>query len=94
MASSNFLTNLKRVLREENKHQHSVRWQEGMGGSTKSYKIKGARRDISPVGFLHGLLDGPETDIVPLGDLDKVLKTQMLSEWSIGRISLTHMDEK
>lgn len=30
--------------------------------------------DVSPVGLLHRLLDGPETDVVPLGDFHKVLK--------------------
>lgn len=67
MASSNFLTNLKRVLREEGgKHQHSTAPAEERGGV----------RDVSPVGLLHRLLDGPEADVVPLGDLDKVLKTR------------------
>lgn len=27
------------------------------------------------MGLIHRLFDGPETDIVPLGDLDKVLRT-------------------
>lgn len=32
--------------------------------------------DVSPVGLLHRLLNGPETDVVPLGDFDKVLKNR------------------
>lgn len=70
MASSNFLTNLKRVLRDEGgKHQHN----------TVPSVERGGVRDVSPVGLLHRLLDGPETDVVPLGDLDKVLKTRGVS---------------
>lgn len=37
---------------------------------------RGRVPDVSPVGLLHRLLDGPKTDVVPLGDLHKVLKTR------------------
>lgn len=44
--------------------------------STAPAEERGGVPDVSPVGLLHRLLDGPETDVVPLGDLDKVLKTR------------------
>ena len=85
-ASSNFLTNLKRVLREKNRGKTLlVHDQDTKPWRISNYMVqhKSDQGDILPVGFLNWLFDGPETDVVPLGDLDKVLRTQFISQWRL-----------
>lgn len=65
-ASSNFFRNLKRVL------NRGDRARPGSGSQPGSSVLADG---LSPMGLLHRLLDGPETDVVPPGDLDEVLRT-------------------